>query len=131
MANRGGLVFSEPNPTSAMQSLMYCTSLIFVSRWRSGVYQRYSSRASCQRGSFGRTAMATYGDASRTYAQAWLVAHLLRHGSARHTALYRDFLGRLESAAGPEAVGATFDEATCRALDADLAAHQAALGARR
>ena len=72
-----------------------------------------------------------YGDASRTYAQAWLVAHLLRHGSARHTALYRDFLGRLESAAGPEAVGATFDEATCRALDADLAAHQAALGARR
>lgn len=32
------------------------------------------SRASCQRGSFGRTAMATYGDASRTTACAASIA---------------------------------------------------------
>lgn len=64
-----------------------------------------------------------YGDASRCYAQAWLLAHLLRSGTPRHGELYRGLLSRLETAAGSEAVRATFDAATLRALDADLAAH--------
>jgi len=37
---RGARVVSLPSPTSAIAILMYCTSLIFVSRCRSGVYQR-------------------------------------------------------------------------------------------
>ncbi len=64
-----------------------------------------------------------YADAERCYPQAWLVAHLLRNGAPRHAELYRALLGRLETAAGSEAVRATFDDATLRALDADLAAH--------
>jgi hypothetical protein len=37
---RGARVVSLPRPASAMASLMYCTSLILVSRWSRGVYQR-------------------------------------------------------------------------------------------
>lgn len=70
---------------------------------------------------------AFYGDAARCYPEAWLVAHLLRQGAPRHAELYRALLARLETAAGSEAVRATFDDATLRALDADLAAHLAEL----
>ena len=42
----GARTISEPSPVSAIASLMYCTSLTLVSRCSSGVYQRYSSRAS-------------------------------------------------------------------------------------
>src|SRR5205807_4527661 len=38
--SRGARTVSEPRPHSAMASLMYCTSLTWVSRWSSGVNQR-------------------------------------------------------------------------------------------
>ena len=40
MARRGGRVVSLQRPVSCAASLMYWTSLTWVSRWRSGVYQR-------------------------------------------------------------------------------------------
>ena len=40
MARRGGRVVSLQRPVSWAASLMYWTSLTWVSRWRSGVYQR-------------------------------------------------------------------------------------------
>lgn len=71
-----------------------------------------------------------YRTSPHSYAQGWLVAHLLRHGTPRHKELYRTLLSRLETAAGTEAVRSTFDEATLKALDADLKAHLDALRAR-
>ena len=63
-----------------------------------------------------------------SYAQAWLVAHLLRHGTPKHTDLDQGRLGRLETVAGAEAMRALLDDA---ALDGELQAHLAALAARR
>ena len=73
---------------------------------------------------------AFYRTSPHSYAQAWLVADLLRQGTPRHKELYRTLLSRLETAAGTEAVAATFDDATLRALDDDLRARLAALRAR-
>jgi hypothetical protein len=71
-----------------------------------------------------------YRTSPHSYAQGWLVAHLLRQGTPKHKELYRTLLSRLETAAGTEAVEATFDDATLKALDADLKAHHDALKAK-
>lgn len=68
-----------------------------------------------------------YGNFRQSYPQAWLVVHLLRHGTPKQQALLRGLMSRLETAAGTEAIEATFDEATLKALDGDLRMHLSAL----
>ncbi|MBL9086676.1 MAG: DUF1570 domain-containing protein [Planctomycetia bacterium] len=72
-----------------------------------------------------------YATSPHSYAQAWLFLHLLQHGTQKHRDLFKAFLTRLETASGSEAVDAVFDDATLAALDKDLAAHRAALNAKR
>ncbi len=64
-----------------------------------------------------------YATAPHSYAQAWLIVHMLRHGTPKHRDRYRTFLARLEKSSGAEAMQEVFDEASLPALDADLRAH--------
>jgi len=68
-----------------------------------------------------------YGNFRQSYPQAWLVVHLLRHGTPKQQALLRGLMSRLETAAGTEAIEATFDDSTLKALDGDLRMHLSAL----
>jgi tetratricopeptide (TPR) repeat protein len=71
-----------------------------------------------------------YAGSHRSYAQAWLLVHMLRHGTPKHRDLYRDLLTRLETSTAEEAVRAVFDEATIATLDRDLDAYRKSLSKR-
>jgi len=61
-----------------------------------------------------------YGSPELSYAQAWLLVHMLQHGTARHKELFRAYLAKLETSSGADATREVFDEATIKTLDADL-----------
>ena len=66
-----------------------------------------------------------YATSPHSYAQAWLLVHMLQHGSPKHRDLFRAYLAKLENSAGAEATHEVFDEATIKALDGDLAKYLA------
>ena len=68
-----------------------------------------------------------YANAPHTYGQAWLLVHMLRHGSAAQRALFTRLLARLETQGGAEAVDATFDDAALETIDTDLSLYLQAL----
>ncbi|HVG93999.1 MAG TPA: hypothetical protein VND21_06095 [Planctomycetota bacterium] len=64
-----------------------------------------------------------YRGGSASYAQAWLLVHMLRHGDLKHRERYQALLTRLETASALEAVDAVFPEADLAALDEALQNH--------
>jgi hypothetical protein len=68
-----------------------------------------------------------YAGGHRSYGQAWLFVHMMRHGTSRHRALFQALMDRLETEQAHPAVRAVFDEKTLEALDADLVKHLATM----
>jgi len=68
-----------------------------------------------------------YEMAPHSYAQAWLLVHMLQHGPTKHRDRLRALLTRLETEAGAEAVDATFPAADLDALDRELGGYAATL----
>ena len=62
-----------------------------------------------------------------SYAQAWLLVHMLKHGNAKHRELYRTLLARLETTGGRDATREVFPAEILPTLDADLAAWRVTL----
>ena len=63
-----------------------------------------------------------YRGGRHSYAQAWLLVHMLKHGSAKHRELYKSLLTRLETTSGDDAMREVFPRESLAALDSDLAA---------
>ena len=61
-----------------------------------------------------------YATAPRSYAQAWLLVHMMRHGATKDRALYTGLLSHLEKESGPEAVRAVFTDDVLGWLDGEL-----------
>jgi hypothetical protein len=72
-----------------------------------------------------------YEGGHRSYAQAWLMVHMLRHGSTKHRELYRALLAKLETSAADEAVRTVFPASIVPGLDADLRAHLVTLSKQK
>ena len=73
------------------------------------------------------TPAAFYAEGLKSYAEAWLFVHMMRHGTTKHRDYFRSLLQRLETSAGPDAVHAVFDDAALTALDADLKLYLASM----
>lgn len=70
---------------------------------------------------------AFYGDGHRSYAQAWLLVHMMRHGQGKHRDLYRALLTQMETKPADDAVCAVFTDKVMETLDAELEAYRASL----
>jgi tetratricopeptide (TPR) repeat protein len=73
------------------------------------------------------TSSQFYKGGHHSYAQAWLLVHMLKHGSSKHRDLYKSLMTRLETTAGRDATREVFPDAILSALDGDLAAHRLTL----
>jgi hypothetical protein len=72
-----------------------------------------------------------YATAPQSYAQAWLLVHMLHHGSTKHRELRVNLMKRLLTQPGSEAVREAFVPSLLPTLDADLLAYRVALAAKR
>ena len=77
------------------------------------------------------TPAAFYAGSHHSYAQAWLLVHLLKHGPNKYRDLYKALMAKLETMGGAEAVHAVFDEKGLATLDADLEAYRKSLSKGR
>ena len=66
-----------------------------------------------------------YATAPRSYAQAWLLVHMMRHGTTKNRALYAGLLSHLETGSGLESTRAVFTEELLAGLDTELRAYLA------
>ena len=62
-----------------------------------------------------------------SYAQAWLLVHLLRHGSSKERAIYKSLMGRLKSDPSAKVLKELFSAEVLDRLDTRLASHLTSL----
>ena len=73
------------------------------------------------------TPAAFYAGGRHSYAQAWLLVHIMRHGVGKYRDLYKALMSKLETSSGSDAVREVFDEKTMSTIDAELEAYRQTL----
>jgi len=58
------------------------------------------------------------------YAQAWLLVHMMKHGTPKQRDLYKNLMARLETSSATESVAAVFTEDVMRTLDQELESYR-------
>jgi hypothetical protein len=66
---------------------------------------------------------AFYERGFASYAQGWLVVHMMRHGAPRWRELLKNLLAKLETSSASEASAALLDDDTLQAMDSELHAY--------
>ena len=72
-----------------------------------------------------------YATAPHSYAQAWLLIHMMRHGGMKYRDAYHALLKNLDTLSGPEATDVAFTDSVLASIDADLKAHLASMAPKK